>query len=317
MRKFLIQLAVFFGILFVADRATNMILTNSRPADYDLFLTAKTDFFNQTHPTDILIIGDSHVADALDPRTIEKQSGLRAYNLGVYHAAPYENYYLTKAALAHLDEPPKMIVLGTNPSMFRWANTAGNYTPLTLPWPAKFELTRNSAEGFNVDFFSKAFRERQLFRAVLNRLKGIAPQPTREVEDVYRGHLKFYNQITNTNWIPEAASLEFKMKAVQIEYFEKTILLARAAGIPVVVVHPPIWKQDMEVLRTTAAYKDFEQIISDLVLKHQLNEYPSTPENNSTDFAKSDFLDSRHLNYSGSEKFTGGFALYCGEFACW
>ena len=117
MKRFLVRFFFFVLIFVVLDRSFGLVLQSQRPIDYRLFIESKLAFFNSTKSTDVLIIGDSHIADALDPRTIEKNTKLQAFNLGIYHSSPFENYFVTKAALDHFKEKPKIIVLGTNPVM--------------------------------------------------------------------------------------------------------------------------------------------------------------------------------------------------------
>src|SRR5689334_5487929 len=99
MKSFLGRILVFGLILVVADQSLGFLLKANRPVDYKLFIDEKKKFFEDDKQYDVLIIGDSHTADAFDPRIIEAKTGLTAFNLGVYHATPYENYFMLKSAL--------------------------------------------------------------------------------------------------------------------------------------------------------------------------------------------------------------------------
>ena len=93
----------------------------------------------------MLVIGSSCIADALDPRSIERNIKLKTYNLGIYHSFPFQNYYVTKCRKA--PSKPSIIVLGANPAMFEREMSKGKYTPLILKTKS-FELISNSVEGF-------------------------------------------------------------------------------------------------------------------------------------------------------------------------
>lgn len=306
MRQFLIQLLIFFTILFVADRIMGMILSANRPGDYASFLDAKIDFFKGNFDVDMLIIGDSHVADALDTRTIDERLNLSSFNLGIYHTSPFENYYVTKAALQDLPTQPRFIVLGTNPSMFERPLYVSKYTPLILPLASKSALIFKSEEGFNANFFSQTLQERYLFSALRNRISGKPYQPTREVETVYSGHLKFFNQLMDADWsaVPDRYTGVFNHE--QVAYFAKTIEMAQKAGVKVIIAHPPIWRNKMEAIRDTKSYIKFEQTIAAVVSKYKLSEY-HTSAIDTSGFVQQDFLDPQHLNYQGSEKYTEQF----------
>lgn len=308
MRKFLFDILKFFAVLVVLDISLGYLLTTQRPIDYKQFLDAKKEFFDRNEHFDVLIIGDSHVADAVDPRILEKNLSLKSYNLGVYHSSPYENYHVTKAALNRLKKKPNLLILGTNPIMFERPVSKGKYGPLILPYSYQFNLAKNSEEGFDIAFFSKTFREKYLFKSLFNKLKGKKYTPTREVKDVYNGHLKFFNQKADVEWHDFEKPKLDSLYEVQIQYFEKTIELAKEQDIAVLVVHPPIWKENLSVLAKSESYERFSKIIEKLVEKHKLSvyyDYPNDPHFQDTiTFEMKDFLNPQHLNYYGSEKFT-------------
>ncbi len=310
MKKFILRLIVFVAVFVFLDRGFGYLLQNQRPIDYKLFLDSKKEFFKTDKNIDMLIIGDSHIADALDPRIIESNTSFKAYNLGIYHSSPFENYYVTKAALKKLKKKPKVIVLGTNPIMFERNLSKGKYTPLILPYC--FELVYNSQEGFDVNFFLRTFQERYLFKSILNKLTKKAYKPTRIIEDVYNGHLKFFNQIPDTKWHDFEKTKNSKLNMKQLEYFSKTIELALRNDIDVIIVHPPIWQQQLDAISSTKSYNDFRVKMNELTNKYKVKTYYNYLNNeifnDTLNFQMKDFLNTQHLNYSGSQKFTKGFS---------
>lgn len=310
MKKFLLKILFFVTLFILFDKAAGYVLKHNRPIDYDLFLNSKLEFFKNPKPTDILIIGDSHIADALDPRTIESNTNLNTFNLGIYHTSPFENYYITKAALDKLDQKPKYIVLGTNPNMFEHELTKGKYPTLILPRKNSLELVKNSKEGFDASFFLNIIQEKYLIKPLLNKIIGKPYQATRIIENVYNGHLKFYNQIPETQWYNFTTTKKSELKKQQVDYFAKTIELAIEHDIKVIIVHPPIWKENLNALIKTDSYKEFNNKMNELTKKYNLNTYYNYEGLNSDTliFYNKDFLNSQHLNYSGSLKFTEGFS---------
>lgn len=310
MKKFLIRVFFFVLIFVVLDRSFGLILQSQRPTDYRQFIESKLAFFENTRSTDVLIIGDSHIADALDPRTIEDNLSLETFNLGIYHSSPIENYFVTKAALEHLEKKPKVIVLGTNPVMFERELSKGKYSPLILPTNYSLELTYYSKEGFDASFFFSTIREKYLIKPMINNLLGKKYSPTRKITNVHHGHSMFYNQVEDAEWNNFEKPKKKKVYKEQIEYFKKTIQLAIKNDIQVIIVHSPIWKKEMEVLVQSKPYKSFEKTIREMEEKFNLLVFDGGAEWSSNAFQQKDFLNSQHLNYYGSKKFTNEFCEF-------
>ena len=98
MKKFLLKTILFIAVFLVLDNTTGYLLSLNRPSDYKQFLNSKIKFFDSVNTVDMLVIGSSCIADALDPRSIERNIKLKTYNLGIYHSSPFQNYYVTKVA---------------------------------------------------------------------------------------------------------------------------------------------------------------------------------------------------------------------------
>ena len=92
MKKFLRNLILFTLVLLVFDRALFLFFQSQRPNDYKLFLSSKKSYFDNDQQFDLLIIGDSHVADAVSPRVLEEEFKIKSFNLGIYLSSPYEYY---------------------------------------------------------------------------------------------------------------------------------------------------------------------------------------------------------------------------------
>ena len=139
---------------------------------------------------------------------------------------------------------------------------------------------------------------------------GKSYQETREIKDVYNGHLKFFNQIPNSEWHKFTKIKESELKKVQVDYFEKTIQLALKNNITVIVVRSPIWKKNYKAILGTNSYKDYNAKIYELTKKYDLKTYDYELTNSIVEYKQSDFLNSQHLNYKGSLKFTNKFCNF-------
>ena len=309
MRKFLKNLSILIILVFLCDYFCHNILQIFRPIDYELFLNSKKEFFSEIKQTDILIVGDSHITDALDTRTIESKTNLFAYNLGIYHSSPFENYYLTHAAIEHLNTPPKLLILGTNPVMFQRQLSVGKYTPIVLPTKQKFQLIINSKEGINGSFFLKTIREKYLFKTLIKEMVGIKYQPTRKIEDVYNGHCKFFNQSRDVNWSDFREYLPDNPLDKQVEYFIKTIQLAQEKGIEVVIVNPPLFIDYHNVQETKESYNKFIETLTRISDQYDLTVH-NIDKDKKLQLKKEYFLNPQHLNYFGSKIFSEQLATH-------
>lgn len=309
MKKYLIHLIVFVGIFIAADRVFGYILAINRPTDYATFLASKKTYFENPQSYDILVIGDSHVADAVDPEIVENKTGKIVYNLGVYHSSPLENYYLTLAAIENQGSLPEILILGTNPVMFERPLSKGKYTPLILPKSkSKLGLLINSIDGFDASFFLKSAQEKYLIKSVAKKMVGIKYQPTREIENVYNGYSRFNNQLPDVEWNDFPNQKESNLDCRQVEYFIKTLRLALDLNIKVVLVHSPIWKTEFEHLKQSASYKDFDIHINEIDYNLEIPQFEYNPT--LTPMLQEDYLNTQHLNHKGSTKFSKQLGEY-------
>ena len=308
MKLLIKKIIILFLLIIAIDCVLFGVMQKYRPIDYKLFLDSKKEYFKLDYDPDILILGDSHIADSLDTRTLEALTGLNAYNLGVYQASPFETYYLAKEAVKGRRNL-STVILGTNPSMFEKELSAGKYTPLIIG--NDFGLIYNSVEGLDKSVLIRSLREKDLVVNVIRRLIGRKYVPTREVKSVYHGHLEFYNQIANVDWNPVGTSDSYsKSREKQKKYFVKTVEYLLKNGINVVIVNSPVWPPELKEIMKTSYYKYFSDTIKDVTRYyglHYLNEEYDILENQ-TD--KSSFLNADHLNYYGSKIFTKEICSY-------
>lgn len=307
MRRFIFRLFLFTLVLWIGDRFTVRVLEYFRPVDYRLFIDAKSEFFDANRSYDLVIIGDSHISDALNSRIIDFRLNLRSFNLGVYHASPYEWYNLLKASIASKERPPKYIVIGVNPDMFFRELRAGKYTPVIIDNVlAEYGLYKNSNDGIDASFFVQSVEQRDLFLSMWHQILGKKYVPTRQIRDVYSGYLETRNSKKLRNW----SSYKVAHKEIvsdQIIYFEKLLSLAVKHDIKIFIVNSPIWK-DLQVSRNSNSdFKDTQIIVGELSRKYNVEIFNDNYNYGIDELSKEDFLDPEHLNCKGAKKFTGKF----------
>ncbi len=311
MKKYLIKALVFIVGLFCLDRMAFTVLQSQRPSDYAAFLDAKRTFFRKQGRYDMLIFGDSHVADAIDPRTL-RLYGMEAYNLGVYHASPYEIYHLAASALRRMKVMPKYVVLGTNPIMFMRKLRIGKYTPLIIrdDFIDYSSLVINSEDGHSIRTLFYSAQEKYLLQYMLKKVIGIKYHPTREIQSINNGHLEFYNQMPGVSWDGGAEEADLsRANPLQIEFFVKTIDFLQNHNIKVLVVNLPLWQEREKKLRGTGGLGEFEQILSRICKEKGVYLVNPNHELATGVLKKEDYLNAEHLNYKGAVKFSHELAV--------
>lgn len=296
-------------LFFAADRMVAFILGKLRPIDYKLFVESRLDFFENDKNYDMLFIGDSHLSDALDTRIIEEKCNLSAYNLAIYHATPFDNYYFLQYILKK-SKRPKFIILGTNPAMFRKQVAPSKYIPVILDdFFIRFRMRMNSVSKMDESLILKSVNERELIKPIFKNLCGIEYKPTRIVTKVYNGYLESGNQTLGFEWENyDLSKSKSSTKKVQINYLHQLIDLAKFYGIKVIIVNPPIWERKLIAYKEqNRTYTEYQTAIADI--KNNLH-VPVFNEANNLLHAKlvqRDYLDPEHLNYYGAKKFTYEF----------
>ena len=326
MRSFLIKVSIFLAIMFAADFLVGKLLQAFRPIDYKVFIDSKKAFFEKEQDIDLLVIGDSHIADALDPRIIREQNHLNSFNLAIYAASPYENYYVLKSALEHLKKKPKILVLGTNPVMFTRPRTVGRYTSLIVDgFEHKWHLNYDAKKSINASFFFSTLQEHYLFSSMFKNLTGAKYTPTREVTDIDNGYLESVTQMPNIQWanfkpLEKNASMSAAINntiaedfKTQVEYFDRMIKLALANNIQVLLVNPPIWEKQLQRDMGESDFQDFAMVLKNASARYRLPVFNEDFQLFNQSLQQSDYLNTEHLNYYGAKKFTLSLSTWIKE----
>lgn len=304
MQKLLIKIVIFSALVFSMDRLISMVLQAYRPVDYIGFIDAKQDYFLQEQQFDMLLMGDSHIADALDSRVLEEKCNMSVFNLGVYISSPYESYHTLKYTLEQKDSAPKVIVIGTNPVMFTLPIDAGKYTPLVVNDAAfTLSLYTQADDPDYTTFFFKTAKEKYLAKALVNGLLGKTGKPYREIEETYNGFMLIRNQIDGTRWDGVPQKYE-KVNQFQVRYFGKLIELALDNEIQLYIINPPIWWKQLEIVEKTKGFEEFQNIIDSVANQHNIPVHNLNHRILEGELVFENYLNHEHLNYSGASKYS-------------
>ncbi len=310
MKSLLVKGLIFSILLFATDRLIVWILQSSRPIDYVGFIDAKAEIFEAEDKYEVLLMGDSHISDALDPKVLEDSLGLETFNAGIFLSSPYETYQTLKYLLEEKGQKPKVLVLGTNPVMFTLEADAGKYTPLVVQDPLfVLNLYRESDNPDYTTYFFKTAKEKYLAKALVNKILGKNKKPYREIENSYHGYISVYNQIEGTNWegVPWQKA---PVKESQVRYFAKMIELANKNDMKTFIVNPPIWWDQLAEIEENEGFKEFQHLVDSIGKAH------NTPVHNldhhflQEELVFKDFLNHEHINHSGSLKYSPAIASW-------
>ncbi|MGF1584902.1 MAG: hypothetical protein ACFCUM_06245 [Bacteroidales bacterium] len=312
MKSFILKLLIFCSGFVIMERVVLYFMPSIRPLDYKLFVECKTVFYKKHLDVDILIFGDSQIADAMDTRILENNCGKKSYNMAIYDTSPFEQFYIIQSAINHLRKKPEIVILGTNPRMFDMDMTKGTYTSVILRNDPvmNYKFCIHSEEGLDQSFFFGSLNETFLFNDWFRRkIKGRKYMPLREVVSVYNGHLEFYNQ-HDVEWevFEDIEGGEFFDE--QVRYFIKTIEFLKSHNIEIIIVNPPIWPPEVEFLSNTERYRRFQANLEKISDDYLISVYNPDFIFNEVDLEHRDYLNTTHLNYYGCSKYTNHFSGY-------
>jgi hypothetical protein len=315
MKKFIAKLALFLGIIFAIDLALSRLLDLGRPADYAAFVDSK-GVYDNLEKVDILFVGDSQTADGFVPAVFREKLGATAFNYGVYQLSPFEGYFLLKDLLSRRDQPPKLVVLGTDVQMFHYRISDGRYSPLFIKSP--FNLVPLLFKSDNLGAITAAGRKKYLFAGMIKWvLTGqVGADVRREVRRIENGYLlneKHYADFSQFDCEKDRGFFSPVPVDEQKAYFLKTIAYLQQRNIPFVIANLPMHRRFLEGMKAKPAYQQFSAVMAEIETKHGVKIFNENHEVLVNDLEDEEFLDGDHLCYPGAKKFSAKFADYLAE----
>lgn len=308
MARLIPRLIVFLGILVVLDAVVARALDSVAPRHYRVFVDSKHAYAERAADTELLVLGDSHAADAVVPGVIERATGLSAYNFGVYHQLPIELYYLTQD-LIRRSPKLKTVVIGTNPSMFARGVESSRYTPMFIESPLGLLQLLIATDSTQLGLLTRAGKKSELFEPLLRRLlgrktRGGAPRDVEAHDHGYVPNVACRARLDiplYSNWHDQAITQS------QVKYFERTLDLLDERGIRTILVHPPLLPRYFEMVQRTRGYREFLAAMKDLERTRGLTVLgPGNDYGMSLD--EGQFYDPTHLCKPGALQFSAWLA---------
>lgn len=309
MKRFLTKVGVFLMICVLVDYAIAFALKQFRPFDYQAFIEAKSKFFKTRENYDVVFIGNSQISDAANIQVFEEATRLKAYNLGIYHSSPFDNYFVLKKMIQK-GIIPKYIIISTNPEIFYKTVAPSQYIPSILDDRImNIQMHRAAERPFNGLCLLKFQNERYLTASVMRKISRQPYVPARIVESEYHGYLEFYNQIDGLEWKEIHIQDIRSIKTQQIEYLHRTIKLAQSHQIKVILAHMPYWKEkQIAYEKQDAKFQEFNKIIQETKEQYRLDIFNESYHEMDDLLEKSDFQSPEHLNGYGAKKWTEKFS---------
>lgn len=277
--------------------------------EIDGLYSMKTFYRQEKGTVDVLVLGSSHAYVNIDPGTLWEEYGTAAYDLGGGIQPFWNTYYFLKEALK--TQTPRLIVLEAYTTAFTGEygdNGRAASNTFGMKWSRdKLEAIRLSAppdrqSSFILDYTQYHNRWRYLSREDFMEYKG-----DRARYACWKG--SFVSGGTgDLAWPEDARTEERAPMAEKTEtWYRKTIELAQASGVPLLIVvnpYPAVTAEEQAVYNTA----------SDIA-----SEYGVPFVNFNRDFGgldldpAADFYDGHHMNVWGSRKFTKQLGQYLTE----
>ena len=290
MKKFLINIAIFFAMVAVVDFSLGKVL-NYLQANVAGGRTGAEYYVCKKATEDIIIMGSSRASHHYVPEIISKKFGMSCFNAG---------------------QDGNGIILQYG----RWKMLSERYAPKLLIYDITmtFDLEVND----NMIYVDRL----KLFcndNSILNYISSLFPvEKYKLMSNLYRFNYKFIEMLSDcirgddyailAGYLPEFGNIRKEMKERQIDmgnsieidsvkfsYLKQLVLDAKDRGTEVVFVISPCWKGG------NLSLSAYQQIV-EFSLKYgiQFIEYISSEMSNNPDY----FKDSMHLNDVGAEAFT-------------
>jgi hypothetical protein len=312
MKKFIIKLALFVSIIVTIDLALSRLLDLGRPPDYAAFVDSKNEY-DDLEQIDILFLGDSQIADAFVPAVFKEKLGATAFNYGVYQLSPFEGYFLLKDLISRREQPPKLVVLGTNAQMFHYPVSDGKYSPLFIENP--LNLLSLFYKSSNLGAITATGRKKYLFAGLVKHFTAghAGAEVRREVQRIENGYLlneKHYADDSQFDCNKDHGFFSKALVVKQKEYFLKTLAYLQEQNIPFVLANPPMQKKFLAGMKAKPAYGEFNAVIAEIESTYGVEIFNRNHELLVSELLDEEFLDGDHLCYSGANKFSARFADY-------
>jgi len=205
---------------------------------------------------------------------------------------------------------PKYTVLGSNPMMFNKQVTEGKYTPLFIRNFVNFFLLQKNYESNSFLSFTSSDKKLYLFPLLLKYFYNDDEMaPVRNIKKIENGYLlnincgkKIGHKFHRLN------TIDIKSWNTQKLYFLKTIKLLLKEKVQVLLAHPPLSHSYLNYPESDPIFLKFKATINQIANNQNLSISNQDYQSFSMDLNDKDFLNEKHLCYSGVIKFSNAFS---------
>lgn len=290
MKRFIINILIFFGIVASADAVVGKVFGYLQGKAKGR--TGVEYHVCKTLDEDVLIMGSSRASHHYVPQILEDSLGLSCFNGGQDGNGIVMQYGRWK--MLSKRKVPKLIVYDIEPSFDMVENNNERYIDRQKPFAGVKPVREYMASLFPMEglkLMSKMYRYNYKFLEIIS---DCVMSPT--IQKGYiplRGHIR--QEIIETT--QEALKVHPEQDAVKLEYLGKFITEVQGAGCRIVLVSSPYWmgytQTDITAIETLA------EKYGVAFLNYDQSELAGNPEY---------FSDSMHLNDDGANEFTKDLA---------
>jgi len=303
--KITITLILVVSSLFALDSFYYSGLRANKNTKADYVSTSKID-------ADIIIHGPCEPLWMVNPAQLDSITGFNSYNLALSHSDFADNYLHLYLYLKN-NKTPKLLLLYVTPeSMDKNFNTFNSYrfaqyiNDNTISEVVK-DCDPNYFKSVKVPFLQYAYYNKLI---TFNSIQGYKHRRENKQEPFFKNGFEPPAKITWDNHLEDMKSQYpqgylFKIDSLRVKYLNKTIDLAKASGIKVILYESPVLTESLESLKNREQAITF---ITSLAKKKGIDYVLFKDENLSS--SRDNYISSLNLNAKGLRVFNDSLAVY-------
>lgn len=313
-RKVTFAAALFIVGVLTVDQLLARLLDFGTPYDYRVFVDSRRAFDNAPQDYDALILGDSFLADAIDPAFVAQSAHISAFNYGIYSSSYGDTWFLLRDKLA-TGWTPNVVLVGLGPLLFDRDDIPGGFLLNFIDSPMlRAELIWKGlwAGDLSVPFASGRDRSKLsgLARLVLTGEPGSGRGAhIAATRDGYIENTANYGAQGDA-LLAEGAAFRERLAALpapradQVAYLEHVLSDARDAGARIVLVAPPVSAGLARSISDLPFMIAFKRLAEDLSARYDAPLIWGYDPAIAGRFPDTDYFDAKHMCASGARRFS-------------
>ena len=287
-KTFTLYIVLFFGLFFIADRTSHMVL-----------IKGLNQYYGINEPNEVALVGHSHLMLGLDKTQIENALG-KGVSKYTREGVNVSDRLVMIKQLINQNPNLKTVIYGVDPWTFTGEGLSNNSYKLFYPFMDDYNIDNYiTTYSDKLDYLTKKYIKSSRYNELLmsgavrgylgkwDNLKFGEVDTLKLKKEIQKGD---YRKIVNNN--------------ANIEIFEETISLLKANDIDVILLFLPFVDMLQDIQE-----EEFETTIQ--IFKSQTKDdisFLNLQEPYSHDYKL--FFDPIHLNPQGQEKITNELILF-------